>query len=134
MWCGRIKYCIIWPFVFQEATVTSYTKQCQDGSSSHFGNIVHHFLNGCFQYKWIRTGGLSASPPRSFDLITLDFPLWGHMKNIIYVEKNCRSYNSATWHEWWLQEWLKLSSWTFGEIEDHFGACWTINGAHAETY
>lgn len=65
----------------------SYTIQCQNGASSHFGNIVHHILNECFQYKWIRRGGLLALHPRSLDLIPLDSFLRGYVKNIIYQEK-----------------------------------------------
>lgn len=48
--------------------------------------------------------------------------------------KNCRSLKSATWHEWWLQQWLKLCLWTHGETEYYFGMYWTINGAHVEVY
>lgn len=45
---------------------------------------VHHYLNQTFNERWIGRGSLNAWPPRSPDLSSLDFFLWGHTKTLIY--------------------------------------------------
>ena len=55
-----------------------------DGAPAHFSTIVRNYLDQRFNERWIGRGGPIAWPPRSPDLSSLDFFLWGHMKTLIY--------------------------------------------------
>jgi hypothetical protein len=59
----------------------------QDGAPPHFSCFVTDVLNERFPDAWIGRGGPIPWPPRSPDLSTLDFFLWGYIKNIVYAEK-----------------------------------------------
>lgn len=57
----------------------------QDGAPPHYSNIVRQFLNTDYNNRWIGRGSpLRNWPPRSPDLTSLDFFLWGFLKNIVY--------------------------------------------------
>jgi hypothetical protein len=55
-----------------------------DGAPAHFSREVRDHLNDTFGDRWIGRGGPVAWPPRSPDLTSLDFFLWGHMKSLVY--------------------------------------------------
>ena len=59
----------------------------QDGGPPHFGRNVSEFLNNTFPNRWIGIGGTIEFPPRSPDLSTNDYFLWGHLKNRVYTTK-----------------------------------------------
>ncbi|KOX80743.1 hypothetical protein WN51_02031 [Melipona quadrifasciata] len=42
------------------------------------------FLNRQFPQRWIGRDGPLSWPPRSPDLTSLDFYLWGHAKELVY--------------------------------------------------
>ncbi|EFN61939.1 hypothetical protein EAG_00101, partial [Camponotus floridanus] len=56
----------------------------QDGAPPHYARIVRDFLNERFNNRWIGRGGPIAWPPRSPDLTSPDFYLWGYLKNTVY--------------------------------------------------
>ncbi|KAJ8932535.1 hypothetical protein NQ318_014937, partial [Aromia moschata] len=58
----------------------------QDGCPAHHAVTVRNWLNSEFNEHWIGRDGPILWPPRSPDLIILDFYLWGHLKQIVYRE------------------------------------------------
>ena len=50
-----------------------------DGAPPHWGLQVRAFLNDKFLERWIGRGGPAAWPPRSPDINSLDFFLWGYV-------------------------------------------------------
>jgi hypothetical protein len=55
-----------------------------DGAPAHFTLNVRHFLNVSYGPQWIGRGGPTVWPPRSPDLNSCDFYLWGYMKSMVY--------------------------------------------------
>lgn len=55
-----------------------------DGAPAHFQIRVRRELNRSFPNKWIGRGSPHNWPARSPDLTSLDFFLWGYVKNIVY--------------------------------------------------
>lgn len=59
-----------------------------DGAAPHFALIVREFLNEHYHNRWIgRTGPRDFGvrwPPKSPDLTSPDFYLWGYLKNVVY--------------------------------------------------
>jgi hypothetical protein len=56
-----------------------------DGAPAHFRFFARRYLNRKFPGQWTGRGGPIAWPPRSPDLNTLDFFLWGHLKSLMYL-------------------------------------------------
>lgn len=56
----------------------------QDGAPAHFRREVRELLNSTYGDQWIGREGPIRWPPRSPDLTSLDFFLWGHLKNLVY--------------------------------------------------
>ena len=54
------------------------------GSPAHFALDVREYLNNVFPNRWIGRGGPVWWPPRSPDLIPMDFFTWGEMKCLVY--------------------------------------------------
>jgi len=56
----------------------------QDDAGAHRSNIVRQFLNHEFSQRWIGKGGSQVVEwyPRSPDLTSPDFFLWGFVKNM----------------------------------------------------
>ncbi|GFU38724.1 uncharacterized protein TNCV_970551 [Trichonephila clavipes] len=52
---------------------------------SEFLSYVCTYPNATFGAQWIGCGGPVTWPPRSPDLSSLDYFLWGHLKNLIYA-------------------------------------------------
>ncbi|PSN31536.1 hypothetical protein C0J52_26409, partial [Blattella germanica] len=101
VWCCLLKTGVIGPFFFGEPTITATTyldmlEQYafpllppgtifqQDGAPPDYSNSVRTSLNEIFPDSWIVRGDLTSWPPRSPDLIPLDFFLWGFVKNRVY--------------------------------------------------
>ncbi|GBL94233.1 hypothetical protein AVEN_16766-1 [Araneus ventricosus] len=80
--CGRL----IGP-VFHEGTLTGqrYLKLLQDSISDIDENLMETFQNQVIGY-----GGFVEWPPRSPDLTSLDFFLWGHIKGQTRILKRDR--------------------------------------------
>ena len=57
----------------------------QDEAPPHFAADVRRFLDKTFAGRWIGRGGPIWWAPRPSDLPPLDFFLWGHLKNIVYL-------------------------------------------------
>lgn len=55
-----------------------------DGAPPHFARVVRNHLDEAFLNRWIGRGGPVSWPARSPDLTSLDFFLWGHVKEIVY--------------------------------------------------
>lgn len=56
-----------------------------DGAPAHFSAIVRNYLQIVYPNRWIGRGGPQEWPPRSPDLNSLDFFLWGHLKSLVYT-------------------------------------------------
>ncbi|OXU16918.1 hypothetical protein TSAR_001938 [Trichomalopsis sarcophagae] len=59
----------------------------QDNAAPHFALIVRQFLNQNYRERWIGRGGPVNWPPNSSDLTSLDFYLWGYLKNVVFEER-----------------------------------------------
>jgi hypothetical protein len=59
----------------------------QDGAPPHFGLQVRQYQDVIFQDKYIGRRGAIEWPASSPDLTALDFFLWGHLKNRVYVSR-----------------------------------------------
>lgn len=55
-----------------------------DGAPAHFSLLAREFLNQHYSNRWIGRRGTQSWPPRSPDLNSLDFFLWGHLKTLVY--------------------------------------------------
>lgn len=55
-----------------------------DGAPAHFSVQARNYLNQNYHNRWIGRGGPREWPPRSPDLNSLDFFLWGHLKTLVY--------------------------------------------------
>lgn len=56
----------------------------QDGAPPHYSNAVREHLNDIYPLRWIGRNGPTNWPPRSPDLTSMDFFLWGYVKEIVY--------------------------------------------------
>jgi len=110
VWCGVLGNRLIGPFVFGN-NLTGNTYEAflriqlpgvleniplmlrsqvhfqHDGAPLNDTRHVRGYLNECFPEHWLGRGGPVAWPPRSPDLIPLDYYLWGHMKTLVYETK-----------------------------------------------
>jgi len=66
--------------------LTSFVFQ-HDGCPAHTGRIVKDFLNEKYGDNWIGRNGPIQWPPRSPDLNSLDFFIWGRAKELVYTEE-----------------------------------------------
>ena len=61
----------------------------QDGAPPHWSLIVRQYLNATLHSRWIGRAGndcvLLHGRPRSPDLTSCDFFLWGYVKGLVYV-------------------------------------------------
>ena len=58
-----------------------------DGAPSHYTRHVMQHLNDTFPNRWMGRGSTIHWPPRSPDLTSLDFCLWGLMISEVYRKK-----------------------------------------------
>ncbi|KAA6381828.1 MAG: putative transposable element tc3 transposase [Streblomastix strix] len=59
----------------------------QDGASVQYAHITRDHLDSIFQRRWIGRGGPMNWPLRSPDLTTLDFWIWGYLRDLVYIIK-----------------------------------------------
>jgi len=59
-----------------------------DEAPSHYTRHVVQHLNDTFPNRWIGRGSTINWPPRSPDLTSSDFCLWGLMKSEVYRKKS----------------------------------------------
>jgi hypothetical protein len=57
----------------------------QEGAHAHYLEKVLEYLNTRFPSQWIGQAVPIAWPPRSLDLTTLNFFLWGFVKDRVFV-------------------------------------------------
>jgi len=55
-----------------------------DGAPAHFSQAVRGYLDETYPGRWIGRGGPVSWPPRSPDLTSLDYFLWGYLKSHVY--------------------------------------------------
>jgi len=55
-----------------------------DGAPPHGGYLIDNFLQNAFDDRWIANNGPFLWPPRSPDLSSLDFCIWGTIKDRVY--------------------------------------------------
>lgn len=56
-----------------------------DGAPPHYALIVRQYLNHHYPERWIGRGGPVAWPPRSPDLTSPDFFLWGFLRDEVFA-------------------------------------------------
>jgi hypothetical protein len=109
--------------------------QQQDGAPPHWSLDVRDFLDRTFQQRRIGRDGPTRWPPRSPDITTLDFFLWGYVKDRLYatpirdvaelhrkITDVIRSITSDMLNNTW------------AEIEYRLDILISTNGAHVEVY
>jgi hypothetical protein len=152
VWAGLMHDNLIQPFFFSENTVTrcmylDMLELCmlpqlpvqtilqQHGVPPHFRHHVRNHLDREMAGRWIGRGGPITLPPRSPDLIPLDFFLWGYVKNIVYQVKindlqhlkACTRYAVATVTPNMLQA-------TWNKVKYRLDICHSTKGAYIEIY
>jgi len=70
--------------LFKMSSSNLNTPNQHDGAPAHFAVQVRTDLAQRFGHRWIARGGAVSWPPRSPDLTSLDFFLWGHVKSLVY--------------------------------------------------
>jgi hypothetical protein len=66
-----------------------------DGAPSHYTRLVMQPFNDTFSNWWIGHGSTINWPPRTPDLIPLDFCLWGWLKSKFYRRKLIHETNCS---------------------------------------
>lgn len=56
-----------------------------DGCPAHYRRTIRELMDQWFPNRWIGRGGPIPWPARSPDITPLDFHVWGHMKELVYV-------------------------------------------------
>ena len=56
-----------------------------DGAPPHYGRRVREHLNHVFRHRWVGRGEPVPWPPRSPDLISIDFFFWSALKSVVYA-------------------------------------------------
>lgn len=155
VWCGLMHSRIIGPFFFAESTVTANvyldmleqfaTPQLQDlqpdvifqqdGAPPHWGINVRNFLDTTFPGRWIGRDGPTCWLPRSLDITSLDFFLWGYVKDKVYAT----SIEDLDTLKQRISEVIAsvtpdMLANTWREIEYRLDVLRATNGAHVEVY
>ena len=60
----------------------------QDGALAHFSLAASNFLSATFPDRVIGRGSIIHWPARSCNLTSIDFFLWGYIKDIVYAKKS----------------------------------------------
>ncbi|GBL60083.1 hypothetical protein AVEN_179684-1 [Araneus ventricosus] len=150
VWCALMHDKVIGPFFFAEPTVTSniYLGMLQlyavpqfpegvifqqEGAPPHYGNIVCEFLNTAFPQRLMGRGDVMAWPPRSPDLTSLGFYLWGYVKQHVYSERinvinNLKQRITDVIHSVAPNDRTRV----WEELDYSLGVCMATNGEHIE--
>jgi hypothetical protein len=94
-----------------------------DGAPTHFSHAVRDVLNNNYHVRWIVEEGLTAWPPRSLDLNSLDCSLWGHLNTQLLLTKKL-DLNIALWMP------VKLSAFTSASLNVCGGPSEMCRGLH----
>jgi hypothetical protein len=73
----------VWPSISRNVQREKLWFQ-QDGAPAHYGRLVRQWLDSHFPKRWIGRQSDIPWPPRSPDLTTADFFLWGYLKDKVY--------------------------------------------------
>ena len=156
VWCAMFCDEIIGPYFF-ESTVTSKTYKAmlqdyfipqlkrrrkfsttifqQDGAPPHWSLEVRALLNKNFPGRWIGRDGPFRWAPRSPDLSSLDFYLWGFLKDRVYGRRPTSLRQLRTFIE---EEVAAISrdnlSSSFQNFERRLQLCLREEGGHFEQY
>ena len=57
----------------------------QDCAPPHWGSYVRRFLDAAFPKRWIGRDVPTSWPPRSPNITSLDFFLWGYVKDKLFA-------------------------------------------------
>jgi len=60
----------------------------QDGAPPHYATVVRNLLDETFPDKWIGRRGPIEFPPRSPDIMPMDFFVWGVIKDSVFSRTN----------------------------------------------
>lgn len=106
-----------------------------DGAPPHNAAQVRQFLHETFPNSWLGRGGPVSWPPRSPDLTSCDFFLWGFIKNKVYVTppttaEDMRQRITVAFRE--------ITPEMLANVEQSFknriGLCIAQNGGHFEQF
>jgi len=67
----------------------------KDDAPPHWGSDVRRFLDATFPNRWIRRDGPTPWPPRSPDICSLDFVLWGYVNTFAASYLNTQRLNNS---------------------------------------
>ncbi|CAL1678200.1 unnamed protein product [Lasius platythorax] len=157
VWCGIINGYLIGPYFFDGNVngenfleflrnhlpqlledVDLHTRQRMwiqlDGAPPHYAAIVRNYLDREYNDRWIGRHGPVAWPPRSPDMTSFNFFLWGYIKNVYEhapttredmmerIRVACRNISHAVL--------LK----TVRHFQDRLGLCIRVNGDNLEQF
>jgi len=100
IWCGIVNGYLIGSYFFEEnVNRVNFLELLRDILPELLKNvmdpirwcttlcIVRNYLNTHYNSMWIGRGGPVAWSPRLRDLRSLDFYLWGYLKNVVYSQR-----------------------------------------------
>lgn len=99
---------------------------------------VRRYLNNRYQRNgWIGRDGPVAQPPRSPDLTSVDFWLWGHVKNLVYasdtsIRADCMMKIQNAFAE--IKRTPDPIARATNDVARRFDLCQRLNGLHIEQY
>ncbi|KAG8235951.1 hypothetical protein J437_LFUL016273 [Ladona fulva] len=108
----------------------------QNGAHPHFHNEVKSFFNEHLPQPWIGCKGPIEWPPRSPDLMPMDFFLWGYEKDNVYIPplpttlQELRPQIREAFVK--IDEEMKHRVWQ--EVEYRYDVVRVTQGAHIELY
>ena len=104
-----------------------------DGAPLHFAADVRRFLNKTFSGKWIGRGGPMRWASLSSDLTPLNFFLWEHIKNGVYLS-SCEDLAElkSRIHDEIKSISQKILLEVFGNISKRMNLCVSVDGGHFE--
>jgi hypothetical protein len=101
----------------------------QDEAPPHFYHHVRNHLDREMAGRWIDRGGPIAWPPSSPDLTSLEFFLWGYVKNIVYqVKINDLQHLKARVRDAVAMVTPNMLQATWNEVEYRLDICRDTNG------
>ena len=157
VWCTMSSNEILGSFFFEELTVNQenyldmlesffypylqrrkLTKKIifqQDDAPAHFAKSIRSWLNNKLDNRWIGRGGSISWAPRSPDMTSLDFFLWGYIKNNVY-KNNLKDLDDLKIKI--IQEIRSIEKETlknvFSEFEKRLSFCISVEGNTFEQY
>jgi hypothetical protein len=104
-----------------------------NGAPPHYSVTVREFLDATFPQRWIGRGGWLPWPPRSPDLMLLDFYFWGYVKQCVYsVRINNTEHLKARITEAVRSVTPDVLRHVWQELEYRLNVCKATNGSHFE--